>query len=606
MFYLFNTAYFSEVSFFNLLSFLFYGLRFDVSAIVVTNSLFIFLHLIPLPQRNSRGYQKMLAVLFYVINSIAILSNCADFVYFKFINKRSTADLFRLISAGTDFLNLLPTFIKDYWYILLIWLSLIVLMVYLYRKTLRQQASVIKYKLLDYVTQSILWIVSLGLSVIAFRGGAQLRPIMIINAAEYSTAKNIPLIINTPFSIITTIQAQGINESHYFSDNEVEKLYSPLHVYKKENKSFNKMNVVVIIMESFSKEYIGSLNNNEGYTPFLDSLISQSLVFDNAFANGKKSMEGIPAVVASIPAWMTEPFITSNYGSNRINSLASVLKKEGYKTSFFHGGVNGTMGFNSFAKLAGFDDYYGKNEYNNDADYDGNWGIWDEPFFQYFAKQLNQMQQPFFSAFFSLSSHHPFLVPEKYKSMFKDGPLEIDKSVRYSDYALRKFFETASKMPWFDNTLFIITADHTGISSDQVYSNRVGMYRIPIVFYKKDSDFKGVDHTLIQQIDIMPSILDYLNYNEPFFAYGESAFKNDKKRFTVNYIDGVYQILDSTYVLQFDGNKPMALYNYKKDNVLSQNKIDAEPVVSNHLESQLKATIQTYNSTMIHNKMVAE
>jgi len=548
----------------------------------------------------------MLAVLFYVINSIAILSNCADFVYFKFINKRSTADLFRLISAGTDFLNLLPTFIKDYWYILLIWLSLIVLMVYLYRKTLRQQASVIKYKLLDYVTQSILWIVSLGLSVIAFRGGAQLRPIMIINAAEYSTAKNIPLIINTPFSIITTIQAQGINESHYFSDNEVEKLYSPLHVYKKENKSFNKMNVVVIIMESFSKEYIGSLNNNEGYTPFLDSLISQSLVFDNAFANGKKSMEGIPAVVASIPAWMTEPFITSNYGSNRINSLASVLKKEGYKTSFFHGGVNGTMGFNSFAKLAGFDDYYGKNEYNNDADYDGNWGIWDEPFFQYFAKQLNQMQQPFFSAFFSLSSHHPFLVPEKYKSMFKDGPLEIDKSVRYSDYALRKFFETASKMPWFDNTLFIITADHTGISSDQVYSNRVGMYRIPIVFYKKDSDFKGVDHTLIQQIDIMPSILDYLNYNEPFFAYGESAFKNDKKRFTVNYIDGVYQILDSTYVLQFDGNKPMALYNYKKDNVLSQNKIDAEPVVSNHLESQLKATIQTYNSTMIHNKMVAE
>ena len=161
----------------------------------------------------------------------------------------------------------------------------------------------------------------------------------------------------------------------------------------------HKKNVFVIILESFSSEHIGALthqigNKNTDFTPFLDSLAEKSLVFEG-FANGKRSIEGIPAILASLPTWMTEDFITSQYSSNKFNSLASILKAEGYNTSFFHGGKNGTMGFDAFSKSAGFEFYYGKNEYPDQSDFDGSWGISDEPYLQYIAKTLNTTPEPF-------------------------------------------------------------------------------------------------------------------------------------------------------------------------------------------------------------------
>ncbi len=604
LFYFFNLSYFSELGFGELFGIMFFGIRFDLSVILLTNSLFILLLLFPIPLREKKRYQSFIKWLFISVNSIAILANCSDLAYFQFTLKRTTADVFNFFSGGigNDLGRLLPLFLKDYWYVFIIWGALSYLLLYIYKKIEYFDKCI--WNLKHYLSQSLIFIICIGLVIIGYRGGCQLKPISTVTAAEYTTVKYVPLVVNTPFTILKTLDVEGIEQKIYFTNEaDLQKHFNPYH--KPKNKPFKKINIVVVALESFSKEYIGALNGKKnGYTPFLDSLINESLTFCNAFSNGKTSIEGIPAIVSSIPTWMNEAYITSRYGSNQINSLADLLKQQGYYTAFFHGGTNGTMGFDAFANLAGYDNYYGRTEYNNEKDYDGNWGIWDEEFMQYTANTINKKQQPFFATLFTLTSHHPFPVPEKYKNHFKEGPLPIEKCIGYTDYALRRFFETAKKMPWYNNTLFVLSADHTGISNDPFYTNKIGNNAIPIIYFMPNSNLKGIDSTITQQIDIMPSVLDFLNYPNPYFAFGNSVFDTLAYHFALPYNgNDFFQLIEDNYSLIFDGTKATDLYNYKTDSLLKLNLILSEPNISKQMEIKTKAIIQTYQQSLINNKM---
>jgi phosphoglycerol transferase MdoB-like AlkP superfamily enzyme len=349
---------------------------------------------------------------------------------------------------------------------------------------------------------------------------------------------------------------------------------------------------------------VGALNKRRrGYTPFLDSLIKESLTFTNAYANGKRSIEGIPAVVAGMPSWMYEPYITSTYGSNQINSLPNLLKEQGYYSAFFHGGTNGTMGFDAFASLAGYDNYYGRKEYNNEKDFDGNWGIWDEEFLQYTSKTISEKKQPFLATVFTLSSHHPYAIPAKHAGKFEPGPLPIEISVRYTDYALRQFFETAKKTTWFSNTLFVLVADHTSISEDPYYTNKVGNNAIPIIFYSGDRSLKSMDSTVIQQIDIMPSVLDYLHYPNAYFGFGNSVFDSTQAHYAFSCSGETYQLIENKYSFDFNGQKAIELYDLSKDSLLQTNLVDTDTANIRRMEQKTKAIIQTYQQALINNKM---
>lgn len=621
LFLLLNYSHFADVSVGQLTSALFWGLRFDLSALVVINAPFIILHIIPFFTTKA-WHRLMLKILFIIPNSIAILADCLDMAYFKFTLKRTTADFFDLFGLGSDISTLLPQYIRDFWYIVAIWIILVTGMVYLFnrtwkigrmedwKKTATHSSTLPPF---HFAPRLLSWTIInaafLGLCVVAFRGGLQLRPIMPINASEYVSAKNIPLIINTPFSIIKSSDLEKLEPKEYFKEDELTAVFDPVN--RKHPTipifidSIEGANVFIIILESFSAEYIGALSGQKTHTPFLDSLIGQSLVFDNAFANGKKSLEGLPAVVAGIPGLINEPFITSIYGANRFNSLPLALKEKGYSSAFFHGGINGTMGFDAFAHAAGYDHYYGKTEYNNENDYDGNWGIWDEEFFQYTEQTVTTMKEPFIATIFSLSSHHPSAIPEKYKERFEGGELPILKSVEYADFSLRKFFASASKEKWFDNTLFVITADHTGPSNSSYYSSSTGIFRVPILFYKHNSLFKGVNHRVTQQIDIMPTVLNRLNYAEPYFAFGQNMLDTNEG-YAVNFISDVFQLIQGEYLLQFDGNSTISFYNYKTDSLLQENILGTIPEKEKQMENKLKAIIQTYYNGLIHNKLSAE
>ncbi|HRX00061.1 MAG TPA: LTA synthase family protein, partial [Cyclobacteriaceae bacterium] len=392
---------------------------------------------------------------------------------------------------------------------------------------------------------------------------------------------------------------------------EAAKIYTPVH-QPSPAEPFKPDNVVVIILESFSKEFVGAYNKNmgiadyKGYSPFVDSLISKSRAYQYSFSNGRKSIDAMPSVICSIPS-IEVPYVLSHYSGNKVNSLASILKEKGYYTSFFHGAPNGSMGFQAFANLSGFDDYYGMTEYGNDDDFDGIWGIWDEKFLQYFARELNTFKEPFYSTLFTVTSHPPHILPDEYKGKFKGGPLDIHRTIEYTDYSLKRFMETAEKMPWFKNTLFVFTADHpTAAIHYQEYNSAWGYYSVPLFFYKPGSDWSTFSQEIIQQIDIMPTVLGYLNYDKPYVAFGRDIFDPETEPFAFNYSDNVYQAFMGDYLLQFDGTKSIALYDFRHDLRLRENLLSGQPSVVEKMERKLKAFIQQYNSRMVDDNLTME
>jgi len=552
------------------------------------------MHLIPFPFRQKKWFVMALNIIFIISNAFAFVLALVDIEYFQYNNKRMTIDLLFIVDEGQ---GMLWQYIKDFWYLLIILCGLVYLLVeFIFRKT---ESSNTQFKE-NFRIQAFIFLIGLVLTFFLARGSYNNKCLSPVNASEYSNVQNIPLVTNTPFTFVYSIFHRNLEEKHYFNNEDVEKNFSLIRYSGSTNK-INTENVVIIILESFSSEFIGSISNYKGYTPFLDSIIGESLVFKNAVANAERSNKGIPSILSSMPSLMDESIISSIYEDNNLTGLGIYLKEMGYHTSFFHGGINGTMNFDNYTKLVGLDHYFGRTEFNNEKYFDGHWGIFDEEFFQYFVKKLGEFPQPFFSVIFTLSSHHPYGVPERYKDKFPEGPGEIIKSLGYTDYALRNFFDSASTKPWFKNTLFIITADHpfkidTHFLPEYKLSSR--KYAVPIIFYKPGEIKQKVCTRIAQQIDIMPSILDYLNYPKSYKAFGHSVFSDTIDSYGYQFRNQIYQIYNDDYILYFDGYKSIGLYNYKKDSLEKENLLNTQTVVKNKLENKIKAIIQEYNHTL--------
>ena len=612
-FYSFNQELFPAIDKTSFLIMLSGGIKFDISAILYINSLFIISQIIPFKFRHNDTYQKVCSWLFYITNSIGLAFNIGDIVYYPFTLRRTSFTLFSQFANEQNKARLFSQFVVDYWYITLFLIVVISLMVFFYKRTLNTRIF-FKNNWLYYCTSIALIPLTTGLTVAGMRGGFRhsTRPITLSNAGEFvNNTSEVSIVLNTPFSLIRTIRTQVLQKQSFFSEEEVNSIYNPVHQGDSSKNASVKKNVVVIILESFSKEYLGGFNRDlengkyKGYTPFLDSLMDESLAFTNAYANGRKSIEGLPSVIASIPG-IQEPYILSNYSNNRINSLGNLLSKDGYHTSFFHGAPNGSMGFSSFVKVGGIDHYYGMTEYGNDDDFDGMWGIWDEPFMQFWAKNLRQFKPPFLSVLFSVSSHHPFKIPEEFKGKFPKGTLPVHQGIGYTDYSLRRFFKTVSTMPWYKNTLFVITADHSSIAWHKEYQTSLGAYAVPILIFDPTGNLQGKEDRPVQQADILPTILNQLHYKHSYFAFGDDMINQKEDHAVVHLTDNLYQIIIGDYVLKHDGKSPVALYNYRQDRLLTKNIIAGKQNLVGKMERKLKAFLQQYNKNMIDNTMTVK
>lgn len=585
------------------------SLRFDTSAILYTNILYALMMLFPLHYKETRKWHMAAKWVFVVVNSLAIIANLADSVYFRYTGKRTTMSVLQEFENEGNIGSILGAEILNHWYLFLLGMVMIFCLWKLYvmpSSARKERRNYIVY----YVINVLVFALYIPLTIAGMRGGFThaVRPITISNANQYvSHPKEAAAILNTPFSLIRTTGKKSFKDPGY-TQNEIDVNYTALHEGNLQSIP-NKKNVVVLIVESFGREYI-----EEGYAPFVKSLEAKSLSFDYSYANGRKSIDGMPSILSSIPMFI-EPFFLTPASMNNVSGLAGELGKIGYETAFFHGAENGSMGFEAFAKATGFKSYYGRTEYKadkrfgGDGDFDGTWAIWDEPFMQFYALKMSEMKEPFMTAVFTASSHHPFNVPEKYAETYKDdGRNSIHRCIRYTDMAIRKFFETASKQPWYENTIFVLTCDHTNGFDSAVYNTDLGAYAAPLMIFDPTGATVKAErrHGIAQQIDIMPTVLSLTGYNKPYIAFGQDLTKTkDDETWAVSYNNGIYQLVKGDFFLQFDGKNVTAVYNFKKDPMLKTNvagKEDREK--QNEMTRLLKAVISSYMKRMKNNELI--
>lgn len=594
------------------------GWMFDTSAILYTNALYIFLMLMPLHYKEYPLGQKIAKWVFVIFNGLCVVVNLADAVYFKYTGRRTTVTVFSEFGNEHNLGNIFGIEMINHWYLVLLAILLIAGLWHFYfcfKGEVPRQVRTIKY----YIVQTICLALFVPIAICGMRGGATtaVRPITISNANQYvDSPQEAAMVLNTPFSIIRTIDKPiFVVPDFYKNQKQLETIYSPVH-YPADTLKVRKRNVVVFIVESFGREYIGGYNHwlengkYKGYTPFIDSLMQHSVTYLYSYCNGRKSIDGMPSILSSIPMFI-EPFFLTPSSMNNVSGIAGELKRKGYYSAFFHGAEDGSMGFQAFARATGFSAYYGRTEYNDDKrfggdkDYDGTWAIWDEPFLQYYATKMGEFKQPFMTAVFTASSHHPYVVPEQYKKVYPEEGIVIHKCIRYTDHAIKRFFETARKQPWFKNTLFVITSDHTNLSDHPYYQSDLGGFCSPIIFYDPSGELKpGMRDAIAQQIDIMPTVLGYLGYRNPYVGFGIDLFHTPvKDTWAVNYNNGIYQYVKGDYLLQFDGQQTKAVYRFRTD-LLLRNNLKGKVAEQAMMERELKAIIQQYMQRMKGNKLV--
>ncbi len=583
------------------------GIRFDLAAICMANILFVILYLlsafVTIPPKGHLAVR----LLFTGINGLLFLLFWVDALYFPFVQKRLQFDAFLFVTGekGTELWQVLPVFMVQFWWAWLIALSGFFLLDRLYLHLLRPAMvfpSNVSWK------KKAWWMPLIALLyLLALRGGWQLRPLGIMHATEAVGPELAPAVLNTTFSLWRTMQKQVLVPASFVPETSLTLSDRGVHVPADTAAHIDShSNVVIIMVESLSTNLLGR-EGGMTTTPFLDSLVEEGWYFANTIANARESVQGVPAVLSSIPAWMDDPFLFSRYGNNHIESVASLMASRGYSSVFFHGAAKGTMGFDLYCRSAGFQQYLGREQYPySERHFDGAWGIWDHHYLPYMARELTKTAQPFVAAVLTLNTHHPFKVPAEMEGRFRKPGHPILTSMGYGDESLRLFFEVAKTQPWYHNTLFVISADHPGPHAVP-FRPKADTYRVPLLFFYPSGIWKGKKGALASQIDILPTVASMLGCQTPVFSLGTNLMDTIALPAAITYNAGIYQVFAGRLRMQFDGHKVLSCHDWKEDPLYTRPLTPWQNLSSEvqSTEAHLKRKIQAFTHAMVKDKMTA-
>ncbi|MCI0473444.1 MAG: sulfatase-like hydrolase/transferase [Ignavibacteria bacterium] len=613
-FYLTNLDYFAPLPFSDIVTAFLAGIRFDISGILYLNIIIIVIFNLPYLYPVKRIQKVVYFTVFIALNLLGFFVSVADFGYFRNTQRRLSFEIFVMTE---DIVRYIPSLIQNHIILFLVFLIISFIFVFLaYRLFLRIDSGIRNKKF--WLSEILGFVIIMLITATGIRGGFQLKPIRQADAFRGNMTAGY-LSMNTPFNIIRSrtqpvfqnVNFMDKNESRYVVRkmifNRDEKPLSDGYTFMRKTSGTGdtlKPNIVIFMMESWSAKYSNAVTGNKSYTPFFDSLSKHGLLFTDFFANGQRSIEAVPSVLVSVPSFSGNSLISSSAEMNKFRGLGSILNENGYYTSFHHGATTGSMGFNSFTKLAGFNEYFGKENFIDPTgfNYDGVWGVYDEPFFIDAASKMNTFNQPFCSVIFSLSSHDPFSIPVNRKEFFEKykGENELDVSVRYSDFSLSKFFEYAGGQKWFDNTIFLITADHTLFNSRVNYTST---YHIPLLIYSPQYIKPGIYDRIASQVDIMPSLIDLLNISTVHSSMGVSFFDTTISRFSFQKFGEYFCIIDDEFVLITNFEKEPDMYRYKTDPNLTENVARKNKDISDGLLLKLTAYYQEISNSVAEDKI---
>lgn len=278
-------------------------------------------------------------------------------------------------------------------------------------------------------------------------------------------------------------------------------------------------NIMLVMVESLSADYLGTFGNRAGLTPFLDELAGQSLLFTNFFATGTRTVRGLEAVTLSIPPTPGQSIVKRLGRETGLWSLGNVLGEQGYDTRFIYGGNGYFDNMNTFFSGNGYAVIDQAGMPKEKVGFSNAWGVADEGLYDVAldaADQAHAAGRPFFFHLMTTSNHRPYTYPE--------GRIDIPSgsgragAVKYTDWALRHLFETARAKPWFKDTVFVVVADHCAGSAGKV-ALPLERYRIPLMIYGKNVAPARIE-TIASQIDVAPTLLAllHLDYASAFFG----------------------------------------------------------------------------------------
>jgi phosphoglycerol transferase MdoB-like AlkP superfamily enzyme len=568
------------------LNYWYYAIRFDLKTIAIWYAPLYLLVGVGLWVRLKCWFLVCKSV-FIVLYALLLVFGVIAVFYYPISKSIVGIELFQML-GGQD-VTILSSYLLDYWY------AFILALLSLYT------ASVVYSKLSFVVTKkqsAVYSLVSLSLIVFLARGGIALKPLNILDGYAHLESNEVVTAITPAYVLLESYGKSTLEYTPYFSEEELQvSLADDIQVFNEREGQLP--NICVILLESFGAEYT-KINRSDrpSYTPFLDSLMNVSINFTNAYANGLRSMDAVVSVFGGVPSLMKQPLIGSLYSTVELSALPAELEEQGYYSSFYHAADELSMGFKPFLLSQGLDDYLAKQQYPNQEDFDGTWGIFDMPYLQYVSEKLTEQHQPWISGIFTLSSHHPYTIPEKYKNLPK-GTSEIHQSVGYTDEALRQFFESAKNKSWFANTVFIITADHTSINQTKPHATYRGKYTVPLIIYSPSRYEARVDTSVAQHLDVHATVLQIAGKKE-FKSLGRSLLENNR-RYSIQYDGNVYVCTSDSLTLQWNGVAKPKLFAYRTDAAHTTNIASMKPDDTVMMLDTLKMYIQKYNYRLLNN-----
>ncbi|HVU97278.1 MAG TPA: LTA synthase family protein [Puia sp.] len=541
---------------------------------------------------------------FVLGNCFAVAFNCVDIGYYRFGRHRANLDLQYVLR---DSIPSFKSLLFGYWYLVILFLLLVSLIVWMAKQLPESEPPGYRDRRVYLIFRQGILVLALLVTMGWIGGGRPVMPstpLLSLPPSALALAQN--SLLTWAYSCFH--RSHELAPVHYFSDSTAYRLAPGVHQLASPPQP-RKKNVVLFILESFSRCYVMPGDAYKAKTPFLDSLLGKSLFFPHSFANGFSSNQGIVAILGGIPALMDEPFFYSEYANTPIHSLGNILQEQGYSTNFFMGAGNNHFGFGTFAHMTGIEHSYWREDFDNDRLYDGNWGIFDEPFLQYGGRVLSMQQQPFLGVFFTISAHPPYTIPPALRQRFATpGQSAAQRAIAYVDYSLREFFAANQDKPWFRNTLFVFCADHWLSPSDgRTPFSPVNICTIPIFIYDPSHEERDWRPTVAGQVDVVPTVLDRLGYRGTYTGFGRSLLDTavaDSDRYVINRIGETYQIIDKDYVLGYDLTRdgPSYLYHYPADSACRNNLLGLPSAAYQQrlrrLERLLRANIQSYRAAL--------
>lgn len=605
VFLFWNWSLFKNQDFLQLLWALMNGLRFDLSAVATLALPCFLLALILWPWQQHRWLRVIPAGIYVFLQIPLMIINIGDAEFVSFMGRRFTYEaLFTFRELPGKFWQIAFSYLG----LFCVGVILIFSFLYFSYRSFNQSASTQKKSQLQLTHKLGLAFLSFLVLFLSARGGLQKKPLGFAHGQVFAQPMMNNLVLNSAFTLMQSSRKESLQRYQFFTDKEVvlKNLNGALSgpSLLQGQRPSQPQNIVLIIVESLSLDYMGRPFSENGFTPFLDSLSEKGVLFTNFYANGRRSIEGIASILAGIPALMNEPFLSSQYMSNYFLGLGTQLTKQGYHTSFFHGGHNGTMYFDSFIQSVGIERYYGYNEYPiKPEDDDGTWGVYDEPFLQWMLEKMDHFERPFFNSVFTLSSHNPFKIPEKYAGKFPKGHVDILESIGYTDYALEQFFKNAQTKSWYKDTLFIITGDHTHKAAREDFTSDIDRYRVPLILYHPSWSIPDDNkNEIIQQVDLLPTIMDFVGAEEKERNYLNRSLFVPGPRTAVFFNDLKYRMISKDYLLVADQNLESIKF-YSSSDRSEKTELNLEEKEKKKFTDILKSHVQYFSEGLWDNKL---